>query len=77
MKRRLLLSLAPAALAAWRLAVRAPGDWWRDVPLILAGFLLWTLWRRKPDASVPVAAWLLGLYIAAQGPHVLQVLGLR
>jgi hypothetical protein len=49
-----------------------PAEAWRDVPAVLALYGLWCVWRRGPDPAVPVAAYLLGLYLASQAPRVLE-----
>lgn len=71
---RVLLTLAWILLLAARAAERT-GDVWRDVPAVLAACGLGLAWGKGRHANLAAAAWLLGLYVSAQGPRILEVLG--
>lgn len=73
-----LLSALGAAI--WRAAVVPAGELWRDWVLILAAYAAYTACLREsrhwPAATAGVMAFLLGLYVQGQFPHLLAVLGL-
>lgn len=74
-----LAVLAAVGIAAWRLAAVPVSLWWRDWTLILAGFAIYTVFNRDsrswPSVAAGVMAFFLGIYVQAQLPHVLALLG--
>ena len=76
---RVAAALAAAAIIVWRIAAVPPSRWWRDWTLILALFFLYTLFRRNspawPAVTAGLMAFLLGIYVQGQAPHILAVLG--
>src|SRR6187455_3422157 len=68
------IGLAAAAVAAWRLAVVPAGRFWRDWALLLAiqAIAVAAAGRRRfwPALAAALMAYLLGIYVQAQWPHV-------
>jgi hypothetical protein len=71
------IGLAAAAVVAWRLAVVPPGRLWRDWALLLAiqAIAGAAAARRRywPLLATALMAYLLGLYVQAQWPHVVDL----
>jgi len=71
------IGLAAAAVAAWRLAVVPAGRLWRDWALVLAiqAIAVVAAGRRRfwPVLAAAFMAYLLGVYVQAQWPHVLDL----
>lgn len=65
----------------WRLLSVPPGLLWRDWVLLLTVYATYSLFcrtsRHWSAASAGVMAFLLGIYVEGQLPHVLAVLGMR
>lgn len=72
-RRKASLVLALAVVLAWRIAAR-PYVAWRDVPAILLVVALVSLAGRGREATLPAAAYLLGLYFASHAPRLLEIL---
>lgn len=66
-------------IAVFRAATLPPAQWWRDWVLLLTLYGLYSLFRRRseswPIVTATLMAFLLGLYVQGQAPHVLAVLG--
>jgi len=64
----------------WRILVVTPSELWRDWALLLAVFQVVLCFRRESGSTSSLTAatmaFLLGLYLAGQAPHVLAMLGL-
>lgn len=71
---------AALALAAWRIAVRPPGELWRDLVLVAAVFWLVDAAVREPRArpwtAAAAAAYLFVAYMSRHGPFLLEHLRL-
>lgn len=74
-----LAVLTAVGIAAWRLAAVPVPLWWRDWSLILALFAVYTVFRREsrtwPAVASAVMAFLFGIYVQGQLPHIVAVLG--
>lgn len=68
------------SLLAWRVAASPLSALWRDAVAILAVYWIITALASKtrlwPSVTAAAAAFLLGIYVQGQVPHVLSVLRL-
>ena len=81
---RSLADLEPVGailLIGWRLAVDPLSVLWRDAVLLIGVYWLCAIVVSKsrilPILATTIMAFLLGVYVYGQAPHILSVVGLR
>lgn len=72
-------ALIPLALLVLRAVTSDPSRWWRDWLIVLAAYWAYSTVRLEarewPMVTTTAMAYLLGIHVLGQLPHVLAVLG--